>query len=86
MTAKLIGNRAVSGKEFEMWNAYIDEKNQQFVIEDENGIVVAFRPMPSRRYPSPGKNVLMDDYDNGIAWALVSGLVEAANRGGRIKR
>lgn len=64
-----------------MWNAYIDVENQRFVIEDRNGIIVSIRPMPSQRFPNPGKKALMDDFDNGVAWALVSDLVEAANKG-----
>ena len=64
-----------------MWYAYIDAKDQKFIIEDREGNIISEMGMPNRRYPNPGKDELMSYEDNRVAWSKICSLVEAANRG-----
>ena len=62
-----------------MYNAKIDVKNQKFVIEDRDGNVIAFRPMPWQQVPNPGREVLMAQGANQNAWNRIYDLVQDAN-------
>jgi hypothetical protein len=63
-----------------MWYARVDVQNQQFVIEDHNGEVIAIRTMPTTIFPNPGREALLSKDDNREAWDKVWDLVNAANR------
>lgn len=64
-----------------MYTAKIYVEDQVFVIEDEDEVIITSRPMPTRIYPNPGREVLMSKEANQEAWSRLYFLVQAANRG-----
>lgn len=64
-----------------MWNAFIDNTNQQFVIEDRAGNVIATRRFPSQRFPIPSQEETMSNPQNQAAWDAIQEMVQSANKG-----
>ena len=62
-----------------MFNATIDVERQSFIIEDQDGNLIAERQMPVQQFPNPGREILMQNQENRMAWARIFDLVHAAN-------
>lgn len=58
------------------YNARIDEEKQRFVIEDREGEIIAFLPMPTQKFPNPGLDVLLTLEGNRIAWYKIVDLIQ----------
>ncbi len=65
-----------------MYQAHIDAKNQEFIIEDRDGSIKLVMPFPSQKlqHLSADEQVRLNA-ENAEAWAQVRDLVKAANEG-----
>jgi len=68
------------------YSIHFDEKHQEIIVEDGDGMVIAKRSMPTTCQPYPGREWTFAQPSNLTVWQTIYDFVQAANDGLRAQR